>query len=37
MVIAALNLLNFPFGTLFALVALFVLTRPEVEQLYTKY
>jgi len=37
MVIGALNLLNFPFGTLFGLAALFILSRPEVEQLYTKY
>jgi len=36
-VIAALNLLNVPFGTLFSLAALFILSRPEVEQLYTKY
>ncbi|MFX0174024.1 MAG: hypothetical protein ACFE9L_19230 [Candidatus Hodarchaeota archaeon] len=37
MVIAALNLLNFPFGTVFGLAALVVLSRPEVEQLYMKY
>ncbi|MFX0152604.1 MAG: hypothetical protein ACFFAJ_17605 [Candidatus Hodarchaeota archaeon] len=37
MVIAALNLLNFPFGTVFAIEALVVLSRPEVEQLYMKY
>ena len=36
MFIAALNLLNFPFGTLFGVAALYVLSRPEVEQLYTK-
>ena len=36
MVIAALNLLNFPFGTIFAVAALYVLSRPEVEQLYTR-
>ncbi|MFX0052932.1 MAG: hypothetical protein ACFE8U_16775 [Candidatus Hermodarchaeota archaeon] len=37
MVIATLNLVNFPFGTVFALAALVVLSRPEVEQLYMKY
>jgi hypothetical protein len=36
MVIAALNLFNFPFGTVFAIAALYVLSQPEVEQLYTK-
>jgi hypothetical protein len=36
MVIAALNLFNFPFGTIFGIVALYVLFQPEVEQLYTK-
>ncbi|MHA2156496.1 MAG: hypothetical protein ACXABU_14215 [Candidatus Hodarchaeales archaeon] len=35
MVIAALNLLNFPFGTIFAIAALYVLSQPDVEQLYT--
>jgi hypothetical protein len=37
MVIAALNILNFPFGTVFAIAALYILSRPEVEQLYMKY
>ena len=36
MVIGALNLFNFPFGTVFGLAALYVLSQPEVEQLYTK-
>jgi hypothetical protein len=36
MVIAALNLFNFPFGTIFAIAALNILSQPEVEQLYTK-
>jgi hypothetical protein len=36
MVIAALNLFNFPFGTIFAIAALYVLSQPEVEQLYTQ-
>lgn len=36
MVIAALNLLNFPFGTIFAVAALYVLSQSEVEQLYTR-
>ncbi|MFX1286099.1 MAG: zinc-ribbon domain-containing protein [Promethearchaeota archaeon] len=36
MVIGALNLFNFPFGTIFGIAALYVLTQPEVEQLYTK-
>ena len=36
MVIGALNLFNFPFGTVFGIAALYVLTQPEVEQLYTK-
>ncbi|MFX0125260.1 MAG: zinc ribbon domain-containing protein [Candidatus Hodarchaeota archaeon] len=36
MVIAALNLFNFPFGTIFAIAALYVLSQPEVEQLYTR-
>ena len=36
MVIAALNLFNFPFGTIFAIAALYVLSQSEVEQLYTK-
>ncbi|MFX0115256.1 MAG: zinc-ribbon domain-containing protein [Candidatus Hodarchaeota archaeon] len=35
MVIGVLLLLWFPFGTLFGLAALYVLTRPEVEQLYS--
>jgi hypothetical protein len=36
MVIAALNIFNFPFGTIFAIAALYVLSQPEVEQLYTR-
>ena len=36
MVIAALNLFNFPFGTIFGIAALYVLSQPEVEQLYTR-
>lgn len=36
MVIGALSLFNFPFGTFFGLAALYVLSQPEVEQLYTK-
>ncbi|MFX0206209.1 MAG: zinc ribbon domain-containing protein [Candidatus Hodarchaeota archaeon] len=36
MVIAALNLFNFPFGTIFGLAALYILSQSEVEQLYTK-
>ena len=36
MVIAALNLFNFPFGTIFGIAALYVLSQPEVEQLYSR-
>ncbi|MFX0086056.1 MAG: hypothetical protein ACFFAU_10290, partial [Candidatus Hodarchaeota archaeon] len=36
MVIAALNLFNIPFGTIFGVAALYVLSQPEVEQLYMK-
>jgi hypothetical protein len=36
MVIAALNLFNVPFGTIFGIAALYVLSQSEVEQLYTK-
>lgn len=36
MVIGALNILNFPFGTIFGLATLYVLTLPEVEQLFTR-
>jgi hypothetical protein len=36
MVIGALNLFNIPFGTIFGIAALYVLSQPEVEQLYTK-
>ena len=36
MVIGALNLFNFPFGTIFGIAALYVLSQPEVMQLYTK-
>jgi hypothetical protein len=35
MVIATLNLFIFPFGTIFAIAALYVLSQPEVKQLYT--
>ncbi len=37
MVIGALNLFNFPFGTIFGIAALYILSQPEVVQLYTKY
>lgn len=36
MVIATLNLFNFPFGTVFGIATLYILSQPEVEQLYTK-
>jgi hypothetical protein len=36
MVIAVLNLFNFPFGTIFGIAALYVLSQPEVEQLYAR-
>lgn len=36
MVIGVLNLFNFPFGTIFGIAALYVLSQPEVEQLYSK-
>ena len=36
MVIGTLNLDNVPFGTLFWIAALYFLSQPEVEQLYTK-
>ena len=36
MVIGALDLFNFPFGTVFGIAALYVLSQPEVVQLYTK-
>lgn len=36
MVIAALNLLNFPFGTIFGIAALYILSQPEVVGLYSR-
>lgn len=36
MVVSSLLLFWFPFGTLLGVAALYVLTRPEVEQLYSK-
>ena len=36
MVIGTLNLFNFRFGTYFGVAALYILTQPEVERLYTK-
>ncbi|MFW9779806.1 MAG: hypothetical protein ACFFE8_13205 [Candidatus Heimdallarchaeota archaeon] len=36
MVIGALNLINLPFGTIFGIAALYLLSQPEVEQLYTQ-
>jgi hypothetical protein len=35
MVIAAINVFNFPIGTIFGLFALYVLSRPEVEELFS--
>jgi hypothetical protein len=35
MVISALNLFNIPIGTIFGVFALYVLTKPEAEQLFT--
>ncbi|MFQ5979979.1 MAG: hypothetical protein ACE5OZ_17750 [Candidatus Heimdallarchaeota archaeon] len=31
MIVAAINLINIPFGTIFGIAALYVLTRPEIE------
>jgi hypothetical protein len=36
MVMVILNLLNAPFGTVFGIAVLYVLSQLEVEQLYTK-
>jgi hypothetical protein len=35
MIIGAVSLISFPFGTLFGIGALYVLTRPEAEQLFS--
>jgi exosortase/archaeosortase len=35
MVIGSLNLLNFPFGTIFCIASLYILSQPEVVQLYS--
>lgn len=35
MVIGALSLILFPFGTVFGLAVLYILTKPEVEQLFS--
>ncbi|MFX0113266.1 MAG: hypothetical protein ACFFB3_01835 [Candidatus Hodarchaeota archaeon] len=35
MIIGALSLISFPFGTIFGIAALYVLTRPEAEPLFS--